>query len=208
LAAVAREIRAAVENLLACDHEPKALGEALVTARALRESLDGPPGRSFWDEYPSPPATWFAMREHSLFGGQSHPLSAPMEVNDPGEAPGHYQLRATVSLGIAYQGWKGFAHGGYLAGLFDQVLGLAQGPRSVGAATKSLTVRYHRPTPLWQQLTFGAWYEDLDERTLLGHATCHVGETLTAEAEGSYRKLRTTDLAAHHDRSRGLPEPR
>lgn len=199
VAAVAAGIRAAVDNLLACEHEPAALAEAVRLAGALQRSLLGPPGTSFWDQHPDPPESWFAMREHSLFGGPSHPLSAPMEVSDPGEARDHYRLTATVTLGIAYQGWKGLVHGGYLAGLFDQVLGFAQGPRSVGAATKSLTVQYHRPTPLWRPLTFDAWYVDVDDRTLLGHAECRVGDTKTAEADGVYRRLRTSDLARHHD---------
>jgi len=82
-----------------------------------------------------------------------------------------------------------------VAGLFDHFLGMAQHAynrvrgTAIQAATKELTIRYVAPTPLDTPLTFHAWLEEVDERRVRCHGTCHAGDVLTATAVGEFTKV-------------------
>jgi acyl-CoA thioesterase FadM len=81
-------------------------------------------------------------------------------------------------------------HGGYVAGLFDDVLGgtqaLIEGPTGL---TGTLTVRYRSLTPLDTDLVFLGWVDHARGRRILSKATCHAGDVLTAEAEALFVRV-------------------
>ena len=60
--------------------------------------------------------------------------------------------RRRVTLGAAHEGAPGRAHGGIVAGLFDDVFGFVLGVIQRPAFTGELKVRYERPTPLHRPL--------------------------------------------------------
>ena len=60
--------------------------------------------------------------------------------------------RGVVTLGAAHEGAPGRAHGGIVAGLFDDVFGFVLGVIQQPAFTGELKVRYERPTPLHRAL--------------------------------------------------------
>jgi acyl-coenzyme A thioesterase PaaI-like protein len=143
------------------------------------------------DSHADRAATFADYLNETPFGGGTHPISPPGSVtlNPDGSVTG------LVTAGRPYEGPARCMHGGFVAGLFDHFLGMSQhaynqaNGTNVMGATRELTVRFKKPTPLDTELTFRAWLEDVDERTLRGHATCHAGDVLTASAECEFVKL-------------------
>ena len=76
-----------------------------------------------------------------------------------------------------------------MAALFDDVLGATQGLSRKGAVTAKLTVRYRHVTPLEEELRFASWIERSGSRRIVVRATCHAGDTLTADAEGIFVRV-------------------
>jgi acyl-coenzyme A thioesterase PaaI-like protein len=81
------------------------------------------------------------------FSGSASPWGVELEVHRVGD-----EIEATVTLGSAHEGAPGRAHGGIVAGLFDDVFGFVLGILEVPAFTGELKVRYDRPTPLHRPL--------------------------------------------------------
>jgi acyl-coenzyme A thioesterase PaaI-like protein len=77
-------------------------------------------------------------------------------------------------------------HGGIIAGLFDEILGIANITAGVGAMTGTLTIVYRSPTPLFTELTFRGTTDRIEGRKVFTRGTLHVGDTLCAEAEGVF----------------------
>ena len=81
------------------------------------------------------------------FSGNASPWGLDLEVHRIGD-----EIEATVTLRAAHEGAPGRAHGGIIAGLFDDVFGFVLGVVGEPAFTGELTVRYHAPTPLHRPL--------------------------------------------------------
>jgi acyl-coenzyme A thioesterase PaaI-like protein len=114
--------------------------------------------------------------------GWYSPLAPPLECT-VGETGG---ITAHATLGAAYEGPPGCVHGGIIAGLFDELLGIANITAGVGAMTGTLTIKYRSPTPLYTELTFAGHTEQIDGRKVFTRGTMHAGERLCAEAEGIF----------------------
>jgi acyl-coenzyme A thioesterase PaaI-like protein len=80
-------------------------------------------------------------------------------------------------------------HGGYVAALFDEILGAAIGMAPPPGVTAILEVRYRNVTPVEQELRFEAWIAEDRGRRIVARATCHAGETLTADAKGTFVRV-------------------
>ena len=120
-----------------------------------------------------------AFFDHSPVMGAANPLAPPLRL----EAVDGRVL-GTVRFGPAYEGPPGHVHGGYIAAIFDEVLGMAQSMSGRPGMTASLTVRYRKPTPLLTELRFEGTLDRVDGRKLFTSGRCFHGELLTAEAEG------------------------
>lgn len=94
--------------------------------------------------------------------------------------------RGKVSFGAAHEGPPGCVHGGFVAWLFDQVLGHNNVEAGLPALTGSLTVRYRRPTPLFTELRFEARIESARARWVRAKGKLWAGEVLSASAEGLF----------------------
>lgn len=101
---------------------------------------------------------------------------------------GHPTVTAVVCLGEGYQGPPGAVHGGYLAAMFDNLLGVLPyrltGQR--GAFTVRLTVRYRALTPLNSELVLTGQLTGVRSRRVTAAGQCHAGDVLTAEAEALF----------------------
>jgi acyl-coenzyme A thioesterase PaaI-like protein len=127
---------------------------------------------------------------YSPVAGQLNPLSPPVELAEQdGRLVGH------VTLGPAYEGALGFAHGGVIAMIWDEVLALANAVLGFGGPTGELTVRYRAPSPLHQPLRFEAWHERRDGRRIVARGQCRAGDILVSEAEGVFVALDQQALA-------------
>jgi hypothetical protein len=90
--------------------------------------------------------------------------------------------RGTVAFPVVYEGPPGLVHGGFLGVFFDCVIqqhNCATGP---SGKTRSLNVRYRRPTPVLAELTFDITRSRTDRaisstaRLLLGGEVLCIGE--------------------------------
>ncbi len=115
-------------------------------------------------------------------------LPPALEVNYGTDDIGRPTVVAVVRLGEAYQGPPGCVHGGYLAAMFDNLLGVLPyrltGRR--GAFTGRLTVRYRSLTPLDAELVLTGRITAARGRRVTTTGRCHTGDVLTAEAEALF----------------------
>ena len=113
--------------------------------------------------------------------GLAHPLSPAGAWRF---ADGVLEVRAT--FGDVHEGPEGFVHGGIVALVFDELLALAAAFGGTGGLTGTLKVRYRKPTPLHEELRLTGWVDRREGRRMRARGTIHVGDVLTAEAEGLF----------------------
>lgn len=114
-------------------------------------------------------------------GGWSNPLSPGLNMWVEGD-----KAFATVNCGYAYEGPPGHIHGGHVAAIFDQFLGMAQIVGKKPGMTGTLTMRYLRPTPLNTDIFLEADVTILGGRKTLVKGKMMNGETVTATCEGLF----------------------
>ncbi len=135
-----------------------------------------------------PEAEWFAFFDHGPLIGLSNPLSPPLVLGYDSADP--TRIRGEVNFGPAYEGPPGCVHGGYVAAVFDELLGAVQSMSGNQGMTAHLGVDYRSPTPLGEDLTMLGWVERTDGRKIWTRATLHSGEQLCAEADAMFVTLR------------------
>lgn len=187
------ELRAIVEALCERELGEAQLAEAAQLARALRERLAGP-RRARWydadaDAFSLSPQSQRAYLDQSPIRGRLNPVAPPLVVENATRADGSPAVRGSARLGRAYEGPPHGVHGGWVAALFDDLLGATQGLVRSPAVTASLTVRFRHVTPIDEELRLEAWIERRSGRRALARATCHAGDTLTADAEGVFVRV-------------------
>lgn len=92
-----------------------------------------------------------------------------------------------VTLTEAYNGppWN-LAHGGIIAHVFDELLGIATLFAAAGGYTASLTVHYRKPTPILEPLELRGWVERVEGRKVFAKGEIRTGGVVTAEADGLF----------------------
>lgn len=108
------------------------------------------------------------------FSGRASPWGLDLEVHRRGD-----EIEGVLTLGSAHEGAPSRAHGGIVAGLFDDVFGFVLGALQQAAFTGGLTVRYEAPTPLHRRL---ACRGRLRER--IGRKIWIEGELVDLDTEG------------------------
>lgn len=133
-----------------------------------------------------------ATFDHSPILGLANPLSPPLEVEIEGD-----RVVAHVRFGAAYEGPPGCVHGGYVAAVFDELLGATQTLSGTAGMTARLIVNYRRPTPLHTDLAMEGRLVRVDGRKVFVEGTCAAADgQVTAEAEGLFVTIDPTVLAA------------
>ncbi|PLW82689.1 PaaI family thioesterase [Kineobactrum sediminis] len=123
--------------------------------------------------------------ELNAVGGFSNPLAPQLNMWLEKES-----AFGTVTCGYAYEGPPGYIHGGYIAAIFDQFLGMAQLMGKNPGMTGCLTVRYHRPTPLNTPLDLSASLRGSEGRKTVVTGEMHAAGELTASCEGLFIRPR------------------
>jgi acyl-coenzyme A thioesterase PaaI-like protein len=195
---LADAVRKVTDQVVRTHAAPALLAEAATAveqAAALLEPVSPP-----W--HPSVPAAPLTATDpHRFFPfspmvGWYSPLAPPLEVEVRDR-----QVVAHAALGAAYEGPPGCVHGGIIAGLFDEVLGIANIAAGVGAMTGTLTIRYRSPTPLYSDLRLEGRTDRIDGRKVFASGTLSAGDRLCVEAEGIFivvERQRFIDHAAEH----------
>jgi acyl-coenzyme A thioesterase PaaI-like protein len=113
--------------------------------------------------------------------GLLSPLAPPLSISTV-----EGRTVATVSFTTPYEGPPGCVHGGVIAACFDQVLNVANLLAGAAGPTATLEVRYCRPTPLATPVTFETSAPVVDGREVRTTAVLRAGDTITAEASGTF----------------------
>jgi len=132
--------------------------------------------------------------DDSPFIGLANPLSPPVRLDYNDDLT---KVVGEVTFGSAYEGPPGCVHGGYVAAVFDELLGATQSLSGAQGMTAHLDVDYRSPTPLGAQLRLEGWLDRRDGRKIYARGAMYVGDTLTAEAEGLF-------IAFDHEKFRAL----
>jgi acyl-coenzyme A thioesterase PaaI-like protein len=119
--------------------------------------------------------------DNSPLMGLSNPLAPPMHMEIQAD-----RVVGTVTCGSAYEGPPGHVHGGFVAAMFDELLGLAQSLSGNHGMTGRLTIHYRSPTPLHTELRMEGWLERADGRKIICRGTLLNGDVLCAESEGLF----------------------
>lgn len=131
--------------------------------------------------------------DNSPLMGLSNPLAPPMLLERHENA-----VIGTVTCGAAYEGPPGHVHGGYVAAMFDELLGLTQSLSGKHGMTGRLTVHYRSPTPLHTELRLQGTLDRAEGRKILCSGRLYAGDVLCAEAEGLFVTVDFGKLQAMH----------
>jgi acyl-coenzyme A thioesterase PaaI-like protein len=177
-------LRELIDNVVRTEASTDELGEIADALGALAARL-----RERTPEWaPSVPATIASTRNpHVYFPfspqiGQYNPLAPPVELVVADDAT----VTGRAHLGAAYEGPPGCVHGGMIASIFDELLGVANISTRNPAMTGTLTIRYRSPTPLQTDLELAARTTGRDGRKIYASGEITAGGRLCAEAEGIF----------------------
>ncbi len=184
------ELRAIDEALVVSELSAEDLAAATKLAREIRGRLKGPQRRRWYEVSEANPALTESARlaylEQSPIRGLLNPMAPPMELKTLRMSDGSRRVGARARLGTRYEGPPHGVHGGWVAAMFDEVLGSASGLAESPGVTAKLKIRYRHVTPTHEELRFEGWIHEQRGRRLVARATCHAGDTLTADAEGIF----------------------
>jgi acyl-coenzyme A thioesterase PaaI-like protein len=194
---LSQAIRRQVEACVELDASPDLVRQLADRAVALAEELEASaPGKRFelvesgWDGTGT-----MNYLPFSPIMGRLNPASYGLEIHQDGD-----RAVGEVTLLEPAEGSVGLAHGGVISGIWDEVLAAANAIQKTGGPTGSLTIRYHRPTPLYEPLRYSARVEQIEERKVLVSGECTLRDEVLTSAEGIFIRLRRTGIDWHkHD---------
>jgi acyl-coenzyme A thioesterase PaaI-like protein len=182
-------VRRLVEATVGTGHGPEQLLAAAAEVDALADRLgdvldDDPWSERFYGPGIGDAASMMAINPAC---GRANPLAPVFEsqVREDGSVTG------TVRFDLQHVGPPYRAHGGVVASVFDQVLGIAAIAGGSAGYTGSMTVRYKRATPLREELRFEARL--VSGKGRISRATGELYDSegnVTAEAEATFVQAR------------------
>ena len=137
------------------------------------EQIDGPYGVRYTREYTGMP--W-----GNAVIGLRNAIAPPIRTERVPDG-----VRASFTLGAAYEGPGGHVHGGVCAMILDHVLGEGASSDDVPCYTGTITMRYLRPTPLGE-LTAASWITEREGRKKIVRGTLSDAAGVTVEADGIF----------------------
>jgi acyl-coenzyme A thioesterase PaaI-like protein len=169
------------------------LDEIAAFVRQRTEDVDAGPARSRPTHdlkrrmYEDAPADGEGMMHYPdcVVSGPANPMGINIACHREGD-----DAVGTITLGAAFEGAPGRAHGGVVAAIFDDVMGFVLSIEKSPAFTGRLGVTYLAPTPLGVPLEFRARLRERDGRKLFidGEAATADGEQIL-EADGIFIEI-------------------
>jgi len=123
--------------------------------------------------------------------GKANPLGMAADITRQGE-----EAVLRITLGPAFEGAPGRAHGGAVAALIDEVMGFVLSINATPAYTGRLTITYRAPTPLGVEIEMRAKLHSRHGRKLRIEAEARHGTTLLALGEGLFIAVDPESFAA------------
>lgn len=132
---------------------------------------------------------------HSLVAGGSNPMGLGATLWREGDI-----AAMRVTLGRAFEGAPGRSHGGVIASLADETMGLAASISGAFGLTANLSITYRAAAPLNEPITARAWIASREGRKVHLTASVTSGELLIAEATALFITIEPSSL---RDAARG-----
>ncbi|MDE0951563.1 MAG: PaaI family thioesterase [Halioglobus sp.] len=134
---------------------------------------------------------WAQNGDHGSFGQISHELNPMAGWSNPIAPPLNSWIDgdaafAACQCGWAYEGPPGSVHGGFVAAIFDQFLGMSQMIGGQPGMTAYLHVNYHVRTPLNTPLKLEARIVKIEGRKTIVRGEMFAEGIMTASAEGLF----------------------
>jgi acyl-coenzyme A thioesterase PaaI-like protein len=127
----------------------------------------------------------------SVVSGAANPLGLGAELWREGN---HAFME--VTLGKAFEGAPGRSHGGVVAALIDETMGLANAINHTLAFTGQLNITYLAPTPVLRPITAEAWQRSVDGRKVWLDCEVRDGDTVVVKAESLFISVDPTHFLA------------
>ena len=113
--------------------------------------------------------------------GRSNPWAPPAEFRvEEGVVHGR------VTFGALYCGAPDLVHGGVVAAMMDELLGVSNVVNGRGAMTGTLTIRYRKPTPLFREIRMEGRSREQDGRKIYSEGQFFLDDELLVEAHGIF----------------------
>lgn len=125
----------------------------------------------------------------SVVSGAANPMGLAAQLWRDGDVA---CMRVTLSR--AFEGAPGRAHGGVVAALLDEVMGLMNVIHGAMAFTAHLDISYHAPTPVGEPIVARAWLERSEDRKHFVEATLHADGLLVASANALFITIERSTL--------------
>jgi acyl-coenzyme A thioesterase PaaI-like protein len=161
------------------------------TRALLDDARDAPPrvrelSRERVNEFALTIPTFEEAGERQLFSdsivtGTANPMGIAAQLWRDGDA-----TCMQVSLGKAFEGAPGRAHGGVVAAMLDEVMGAMNMIHGAMAFTAQLDITYHAPTPIGEPILARAWLARHDDRKRYVEATLFADDLLIASAKALF----------------------
>lgn len=200
---LAKEIRELITGLVTCTSDADMLMDVAKNIAAQAEQLRQGQrhfGRTaFYEANPDKYQTFASLGyELNPLDGEANPIAAPMKIWIDGDV-----AYAKATMGWQYEGPPNSVHGGFVAALFDQFLGVAQKITGQPGVTGTLSIRYIKPTPLYKELKLIGRVKSVDGRKNVLVGEMWADDVLTATCEGLFIHI---DLAAYHKMKNAVPK--
>jgi acyl-coenzyme A thioesterase PaaI-like protein len=123
----------------------------------------------------------------SIVAGGANPMGLGAHLFKDGD-----RAVMEVTLGKAFEGAPGRAHGGIVAALIDETIGMVLTIQGVLCLTAKLALDYRAPTPINRAVTTRAWIEQREGRKLHMRAELVADGTVCVEATGLFIEIDPT----------------
>ena len=181
---VANAIKALTEALVTSSpsvQEMHSIAEKLETTASDFEASTRIYGRRDWAESGEHGSYGQISHELNPLAGWSNPIAPPINHWYDGDT-----AHGTCTCGWAYEGPPGSVHGGFVAAIFDQFLGMAQLITEQPGMTAFIKINYHQRTPLNTELKLQTTRMEIDGRKNFINGEMYAQDVLTASAEGLF----------------------
>lgn len=188
---VARELDDAELDALADEVEHLAARVRRAPVRERRLSADGV------DSFKMAVPSEGQIEKHQLFAdsivsGHANPMGLGAQLWREGDV-----AVMEVTLGRAFEGAPGRSHGGVVAALVDETMGLVMGMQGVLAFTAQLDLSFLAPTPIERTVTARAWLASREGRKLTMRASVSADGRVVAEAEALFVEVDPAAFLEH-----------
>jgi acyl-coenzyme A thioesterase PaaI-like protein len=177
-------------GFVAHDLDDELLDEVITVLRPLRNALEGQPVRvrRAPDALAALTLT-LASRDDphrhlfadSVVSGEANPHGLGAEIWREGES-----VVSRVTLGQAFEGAPGRAHGGVVAALLDETMGLVMGVHGTFGFTAHLEVTYREAVPVGTAVVARAWLAHRDGRKSTIVATLSHDDAVLVDASALF----------------------